>query len=158
MEYGTLVKSKIGFTILSLITSISYWLIFMWWNNVSKKYEPLIIATSFYFLLLFPMLIGLTRKYSMTQFKKSFQQIPYSEYGKIVIIILSVLAYSYFFLIKAFQYHSVATIRLIEFVTTIFVNIVMIYIFYNNIMDTKLIIGMILTGIGGYLVIINNSQ
>lgn len=158
MEYGTLVKSKMGFTILSFMTSITYWLIFIWWNDVSKKYDPLIIATIFYFLLLFPMLIGLNQKYSMIQFQKSLQKVPYSEYGMILIIILSVLAYSYFFLIKAFQYHSVATIRLVEFVTMIFVNIVMIYIFYNNIMDIKLIIGMILTGIGGYLVITNDSQ
>ena len=158
MEYGTLVKSKIGFTILSLMTSIAYWLIFIWWNNVSKKYEPLILATIFYFLLLFPLLMGLNIKYSMIQFKKSVQKVPYSEYGKIVIIIFSVILYSYFFLIKAFQYHSVSTIRLVEFVTTIFVNMVMIYIFYNNIVDIKLIIGMLLTGIGGYLVITNNSQ
>lgn len=158
MEYGTLVKSKTGFITLSFIGSISYWLIFMWWNNVVKKYQPLIIGAIFFFLLMFPLLIGLNRKYTITQIKKSFQQIPYSEYGKIIIMIIGLIIYSYLLLIKTFEYHSVATIRLVEFVTTVFVNMAMIYFFYNDKINARLIIGMIFTAIGGYLVITGNNQ
>ena len=156
-DLDKLIKSKAGFTLLLLIGAFSYWVLYMWWNDIIKKYDPLVIAAIFYFLLLFPIIIGLINKYTILTFKKSLNKIPRSEYFNILLIITFMMLYAYLIFVKVFKYHSVATIRLTEFIATVFVNIGALYIFYKNTITTKSLIGMIMTAVGGYLVIDNTN-
>ncbi len=156
-DLDKLIKTKVGFSLLSLIGALSYWIIYMWWNNIIKKYDPVVIVAIVYFLLLFPIIIGLKNKYTIPTFKKSLNKIPHSEYFNILLIIIFMGIYAYLLFVKVFKYHSVASIRLTEFIATVFVNIGALYIFYKNTITIKSLIGIILTAVGGYLVIVTTN-
>ena len=153
MKISELVKSKRSLIIFLCFCSFAYWIVSWWWDNILKLYDPLIILTILYVLLGISLIITLVSKYTTSDFLVNLKKIPVIEYGKILAIVAGICLIGYLYLKAVFMYHDVATIRITDFISSMIVNVLVIYLFYNKKFTTQLMIGMAMLGVGGYLVI-----
>ena len=153
MKISELVKSKRSLIIFLCFCSFAYWIVSWWWDNVLKLYDPLVMITILYVLLGISLIITLVSKYTTSDFLVNLKKIPVIEYGKILAIVAGICLLGYLYLKEMFIYHDVATIRITDFVSSMIINILVIYLFYNKKFTMILGSGMMMIGIGGYLVI-----
>ena len=99
------------------------------------------------------IIVIVVNRYTTKKFIVNLKKIPAIEYGKILAIVAGICLLGYLYLKAVFMYHDVANIRITDFISSMIVNVLVIYIFYNNKFTPQLMIGMAMLGIGGYLVI-----
>ena len=153
MKIVNLVKSKHQLIFFLTTCSVAYWIISWWWTNILKKYDPLIIVGIIYILLGILLSITIRKRYTLKTFATNIKKIPIMEYIKILIIVFGMCIFGYLYMKAVFMFHDISTIRITDFVSSMIVNILVIYLFYNNKFTTTFFIGIILLCVGGYLVI-----
>tara|TARA_Y100000389_G_C17466480_1_gene526135 strand:- start:1772 stop:2230 length:459 start_codon:yes stop_codon:yes gene_type:complete len=148
----SLLKTKSALLFFIIITTLYGWCIKFWWKKTVSKYNPLIIVIveiMIAFLLLLGFII-LTKKEEHIQ--KELANILMQDYIYLSIIGLVGLFTTYLGT-TLYLHHNVEDMEMNEFLITLLINTVVIYLFTNKKMTLSVFVGLCLVSIGGYLIV-----
>tara|TARA_Y100001958_G_scaffold160043_2_gene165509 strand:- start:66 stop:524 length:459 start_codon:yes stop_codon:yes gene_type:complete len=148
----TLLKSKHSLIIFLILTSLYGWGVKFWWKKTVTKYNPLIIfivEIIIAFLLLIGIIIITDKHHDV---KKEMSNILVQDYIYLSIIGLIGLLTTYLGT-TLFLHHKVEDMEMNEFIITLFINTLVIYLFTNKKLTQQVFLGLSLVAAGGYLIV-----
>ena len=148
----TLLKSKTALFIFIIITTLYGWFLKFWWKGTVTKYNPLIIVIVeiiIAFLLLLGIII-ITQTHD--QIKNELSNILVKDYIYLSIIGLIGLITTYLGT-TIYLHHKVEDMELHDFIITLFINTLVIYLFTNKKITRQVFLGLTLVAAGGYLIV-----
>ena len=148
----TLLKSKNALLIFIVLTTLYGWCVKFWWKKTISKYNPLIIfivEIIIAFLLLMGIII-ITNKHH--DIKKDMSNILVQDYIYLSIIGLVGLFTTYLGT-TLYLHHKVEDMEMNDFIITLFINTLVIYLFTNKKITRQVFLGLSLVAAGGYLIV-----
>ena len=148
----SILKSKHALLLFIVITTLYGWVIKFWWKKTINKYNPLIIVIV-EIIIAFLLLLGIiivTKKHE--QIKKEMSNILVQDYIYLSIIGLVGLLTSYLGT-TMYLHHKVEDMEMHDFIITLLINTVVIYLFTNKEITWQVFVGLCLVAAGGYLIV-----
>jgi len=148
----SLLKTKNALLFFIVITTLYGWCIKFWWKKTIIKYNPLIIVIV-EILIAFLLLLGIiiiTKKGEYIQ--KELSNILVQDYIYLSIIGIVGLLTTYLGT-TLYLHHNVEHLEMHDFLITLLINTVVIYLFTNKKITWKIFLGLCLVASGGYLIV-----
>ena len=148
----SLLKTKSSLLLFIILTSIYGWGVKFWLQKTVTKYNPLIIVIVEIIIvfLLLTSIIFATK--SHTQIKKELNNILVQDYLYLSIIGFFGLIITYLGT-TVFLHHKAEDIEKHEFIITMLINTIVIYLFTNKQITRDVFIGLCLVAVGGYMIV-----
>ena len=148
----SLLKTKHALLLFIIITTLYGWCLKFWWKKTVSKYKPLIIVIV-EIIIAFLLLLGIVIvTKSHTQIKKDLSNILVQDYIYLSIIGLVGLFTTYLGT-TVYLHHTIEDTELYEFIITLLINTIVIYLFTNKQITREVFIGLCFVSIGGYMIV-----
>ncbi len=152
MTLNQILKSDIFLFLFLSITALVGWIYTYMDKNLGTKYSALSIGFVDAVVVILTIFIGsmfLDRE-KIRQVINDLRRMTLYEYSQLIIIgVLGTMLGLIGTMIV--QHHNIGKIQIHDYIATIFVSAIGIYVFMNNELNTRKVIGMLLIALGGYL-------
>ena len=148
----SLLKTKNALILFIIITTIYGWCLNVWWQKTVSKYNPLIMVIV-EIIIAFLLLLGIVIvTKSHAQIKKDLSNILVQDYIYLSMIGLVGLFITYLGT-TVYLHHKIEDTELHEFIITLLLNTIVIYLFTNKQITREVFMGLFLVAVGGYMIV-----